>query len=97
MTSMTAEQEIEQKALDRAAATARSTENAELQQTLHTAAAADAVKHAKVTTRAQAIQTARDLLIENSRSKAVDERDITAAALVAYADTITAYVLGDEM
>jgi hypothetical protein len=40
----------------------------------------------------EAIRLAKDVLIENARSKAVDSRDVTAADITAFADTLIAYV-----
>ena len=38
-----------------------------------------------------ALRMAKDILVENARSKPVDERDITADAVVAFATTLVAY------
>ena len=40
----------------------------------------------------EAIRLAKDVLIENARSKAVDSRDVAAADITAFADTLIAYV-----
>lgn len=43
-------------------------------------------------TRLEAIRMAKETLIENARSKPVDSRDVTAADITAFADTLIAYV-----
>lgn len=40
----------------------------------------------------EAIRMAKDVLIENARSKAVDARDVAAADVTAFADTLVAYI-----
>lgn len=40
----------------------------------------------------EAIRLAKETLIENARSKSVDERSITAQDIVAYAQTLVTYV-----
>jgi len=40
----------------------------------------------------EAIRLAQQTLIENARSKAVGERDVAAADITAFADTLVAYV-----
>lgn len=50
--------------------------------------AAAQAKQAKL----EAIRLAKDVLIENARSKAVDSRDVAAADITAFADTLIAYV-----
>jgi len=45
-------------------------------------------KQAKI----EAIKLAKETLIENSRSKPVSEREITAADITTFADTLIAYV-----
>lgn len=42
--------------------------------------------------RLEAIRMAKETLIENARSKPVDSRDVTAADITAFADTLIAYV-----
>jgi hypothetical protein len=49
--------------------------------------AADA-KRAKL----EAVRLAKETLIENARSKPVDARDVTAADITAFAQTLVAYV-----
>ena len=39
----------------------------------------------------EALRMAKDILVENARSKPVEERDITADAVVAFATTLVAY------
>lgn len=52
------------------------------------AVAAAAVKQARL----EAIRMAKETLLENARSKPVDSRDVTAADITAFADTLLAYV-----
>jgi hypothetical protein len=40
----------------------------------------------------EAVRLAKETLIENARSKAVDERAVTAQDIVAYAQTLVTYV-----
>lgn len=40
----------------------------------------------------EAIRLAKEVLIENARSKSVDARDVAAADITAFADTLVAYV-----
>jgi len=40
----------------------------------------------------EAIRLAKEVLIENARSKAVDSRDVAAADIVAFAGTLVAYI-----
>lgn len=42
--------------------------------------------------RLEAIRIAKETLIENARSKSVDERDIAASDITNFADTIVSYV-----
>ena len=42
--------------------------------------------------RIEALRMARETLIENARSKPVGERDVTAADVAAFAETLVAYV-----
>jgi cell envelope opacity-associated protein A len=96
MTSMTAEQEIEQKALDRAANATMQAAAQQVQADLQVAAAAEALKNHKINQKATSVQIARDMLINNAASKPVDERQTSAADIVAYANTLYTYVLGDD-
>ena len=50
--------------------------------------AAQQAKQAKL----EAVRLAKEVLIENARSKSVDERDVTAANITAFAATLVAYV-----
>lgn len=52
------------------------------------AVAASAAKQARL----EAIRMAKETLVENARSKPVDARDITAADITAFADTLVAYI-----
>jgi hypothetical protein len=40
----------------------------------------------------EAVRLAKEVLIENSRSKAVDARDVTAADITAFANTLVTYI-----
>jgi len=40
----------------------------------------------------EAVRLAKETLIENARSKPVDARDVTAADITAFAQTLVAYV-----
>ena len=40
----------------------------------------------------EAVRLAQQTLIENSRSKAVDSRDVAAADITAFAQTLVAYI-----
>ena len=42
--------------------------------------------------RLEAVRLAKETLIENARSKSVDERDVTAADITAFAATLVAYI-----
>jgi len=42
--------------------------------------------------RLEAVRLSKEILIENARSKSVGERDVTAADITAFADTLVAYV-----
>ena len=42
--------------------------------------------------RIEALRMARETLIENARSKSVDERDVTADDITAFAATLVAYI-----
>jgi len=46
------------------------------------------VKQAKL----EAVRLAQQTLIENARSKAVDSRDVAAADITAFAQTLVAYI-----
>lgn len=43
-------------------------------------------------TKLEAVRLAKETLIENARSKPVDGRDVTAADITAFAQTLIAYV-----
>lgn len=43
-------------------------------------------------TKLEAVRLAKETLIENARSKPVDGRDVTAADITAFAQTLVAYV-----
>jgi len=43
-------------------------------------------------TKLEAVRLAKETLIENARSKPVDGRDVTAADIAAFAQTLVAYV-----
>jgi hypothetical protein len=40
----------------------------------------------------EAVRLAKEVLIENARSKPVDSRDVTAAQITAFADVLSNYV-----
>jgi hypothetical protein len=40
----------------------------------------------------EAVRLAKEVLIENARSKAVDSRDVAAADIAAFAGTLVAYI-----
>jgi ATP-dependent protease HslVU (ClpYQ) ATPase subunit len=40
----------------------------------------------------EAVRLAKDVLIENARSKAVDSRDVAATDITAFAQTLVAYI-----
>ena len=42
--------------------------------------------------RLEAVRLAKEVLIENARSKAVDSRDVAAADITAFAGTLVAYI-----
>ena len=42
--------------------------------------------------RLEAVRLAKETLIENARSKAVDARDVTAADITTFAAALTAYI-----
>lgn len=42
--------------------------------------------------RLEAVRLAKETLIENARSKSVDARDVAAADITAFADTLVAYI-----
>jgi hypothetical protein len=54
----------------------------------HTNQLAAQAKQAKL----EAVRLAKDVLIENARSKAVDSRDVAAADITAFAGTLVAYI-----
>ena len=70
----------------------------ELQQQLELANTIEATRHsnalleARQMARLEAVRIAQVTLVENARSKPVSERDITAADVTAFADTIVNYV-----
>ena len=43
-------------------------------------------------TRLEAIRLAKEVLIENARSKTADQRDVAAADITAYAGTLITYI-----
>jgi len=59
-----------------------------LEATRHTNQMALQAKQAKL----EAVRLAKEVLIENARSKAVDSRDVAAADITAYAQTLVAYI-----
>ena len=53
-----------------------------------TANSANEVRRARL----EAVRLAKETLIENARSKSVDERDVTAADIATFAAALTAYI-----
>jgi hypothetical protein len=62
--------------------------------------ATEAVRHANQLelearrAKLEAIRLAKETLIENARSKPVDSRDVTAADIQAFAQTLVSYING---
>ena len=46
----------------------------------------------KVHRKMELIRLAKEILVENARIKAVEERDVTAADITAFADTLLTYI-----
>lgn len=44
--------------------------------------------------RLEAVRLAKETLIENARNKPIDDRDVSAAEITAFADALTTYVNG---
>jgi hypothetical protein len=59
-----------------------------LEATRHTNQMALQAKQAKL----EAVRLAKEVLIENARSKAVDSRDVAAADITTFAETLVAYI-----
>jgi hypothetical protein len=59
-----------------------------LEATRHANQMAAQAKQAKL----EAVRLAKEVLIENARSKAVDSRDVAAADITAFAGTLVAYI-----
>ena len=59
-----------------------------MEATRHTNQMALQSKQAKL----EAVRLAKEVLIENARSKAVDSRDVAAADITAFAGTLVAYI-----
>ena len=59
-----------------------------IEATRHTNQMALQAKQAKL----EAVRLAKEVLIENARSKAVDSRDVAAADITAFAGTLVAYI-----
>ena len=64
----------------------------ELQDAMEAARHANQVALQAKQAKLEAVRLAKETLIENARSKPVGERDITAADVTAFADTLVAYV-----
>jgi len=62
--------------------------NNAIEATRHTSQMALQAKQAKL----EAVRLAKEVLIENARSKAVDSRDVAAADITAFAQTLVAYI-----
>ena len=59
-----------------------------IEATRHTNQMALQAKQAKL----EAVRLAKEVLIENARSKAVESRDVAAADITAFAGTLVAYI-----
>ena len=59
-----------------------------IEATRHTNQMALQAKQAKL----EAVRLAKEVLVENARSKAVDSRDVAAADITAFAGTLAAYI-----
>ena len=59
-----------------------------IEATRHTNQMALQAKQAKL----EAVRLAKEVLLENARSKAVDARDVAAADVTAFAGTLVAYI-----
>lgn len=59
-----------------------------IEATRHANQMAAQAKQAKL----EAVRLAKEVLIENARSKAVDARDVAAADITAFAGTLIAYI-----
>jgi hypothetical protein len=59
-----------------------------MEATRHANQMAAQTKQAKL----EAVRLAKEVLIENARSKAVDSRDVAAADITAFAQTLVAYI-----
>ena len=59
-----------------------------IENTRHTNQMVIQAKQAKL----EAVRLAKEVLIENARSKAVDSRDVAAADITAFAGTLVAYI-----
>lgn len=42
----------------------------------------------------EAVRLAKEVLLENARNKPIDDRDVSAAEITAFADALTTYVNG---
>ena len=62
--------------------------NNAIEATRHTSQMALQAKQAKL----EAVRLAKEVLIENARSKAVDSRDVAAADITAFAGILVAYI-----
>lgn len=72
----------------------------EQQSSVDMAIAIEADRHAKQTaiqakqTKLEAVRLAQQTLIENRRNQPVDAREVTAADITAYANTLVSYING---
>ena len=64
----------------------------EYTQTLDLARNASVVASQKKNHKLELIRLARDVLLENARSKPVDARDVSAEDIIAFADTLVVYI-----
>ncbi len=75
-------------------------QQAQMEVAMAAQAAAEATRHANQMAleakraKLEAVRMARDTLIENARSKPADSREVTAADITAFAQTLVNYVEG---
>jgi hypothetical protein len=74
------------------ALTAQQLSEIEYTQTLDLARNASVVATQKKNHKLELVRLARDVLIENARSKPADSRDVSAEDIIAFADTLVDYV-----
>ena len=92
--ALTNEEEIAQRALDRQQLAANETARHENALALQTAMAADQAARDIKGHRMENLRIAESMLLAEAQSKPADERAVSAADMVAYAQTLTNYVEG---